>query len=190
MSKELKADLVELYKQLCLETREKYNRVLPFSEAVVDRWEKAKLLGFGQNTSIYDSSIVIGDVKVGENTWIGPFTLLDGSGLLEIGSWCSISTGVQIVTHDSVKWALTGGVAGYEKSPVKIGDRCYIGSNSIILKGVVIGDNVVVGASSMVNDDIPPYSIAVGTPAKVIGKVVIDNDKVRFEYFKKRENEK
>lgn len=183
MSEDLKIKLFELHQKLRQEVKDKYNRSLPFNEELTDRWERAKFLGFGKGSSIYDSSIIIGEVKVGENTWIGPFTLLDGSGALSIGSYCSISTGVQIATHDSVKWALTGGKASYEKMPVKIGDCCYIGSNSIILKGVTIGEHSVIGACSLVNKDVPPFSIAVGIPAKVIGKVIIKDDQVEFEYF-------
>ena len=78
------------------EVDKKWKRTLPFGDYFVDRWEKANELGFGKGTSIYDSAIVIGDVKVGENTWIGPNVILDGSGGLQIGSWCSISAGVQI----------------------------------------------------------------------------------------------
>ena len=59
---------------------------MPFGELVNDRWEKANFLGFGKGTSVYDSSVIIGDVVVGENTWIGPNTILDGSGKLTIGS--------------------------------------------------------------------------------------------------------
>ncbi len=75
---------------------EKWQRTLPFGDYIVDRWKKAECLGFGEGSTIYDSSLVFGDVKVGKNTWIGPFTILDGSGGLEIGSNCSISAGVQI----------------------------------------------------------------------------------------------
>ena len=53
------------------EMKVNYNRVLPLNELLTDRWEKAQFLGFGKGTSIYDSAIVLGDVKVGENTWIG-----------------------------------------------------------------------------------------------------------------------
>ena len=145
-----------------------YDRVLPLNELLTDRWEKAAYLGFGKGTSIYDSSLVIGNVKVGENTWIGPFTVLDGSGGLEIGNNCSISAGVQIYSHDSVQWAVTGGTIPYEYSPTRIGNNCYIGPNTIIIKGVNIGNNVIVGANSFVNKDIEENKKYAGNPAKEI----------------------
>jgi UDP-3-O-[3-hydroxymyristoyl] glucosamine N-acyltransferase len=71
--------------------RSRLDRSPPFPEGLFDRWEHAKRLRFGEGTSIYNDSLVYGDVKVGENTWIDPYTLLDGSGGLSIGDYCSIS---------------------------------------------------------------------------------------------------
>ncbi len=159
-----------------------YKRVLPFNEEFTDRWEKAKYLNFGKGASIYDSSIVLGDVAVGKNTWIGPFTVLDGSGKLKIGSNCSVSAGVQIYTHDSVKWAISGGKEDYERSPVKIGARCYIGPNVIISRGVTIGRCSVIGANSFVNKSVPAYSVAYGSPCELKGKVFIVKGKIRIRY--------
>ena len=160
----------ELYSILREKTMRQWNRCVPLDDLFTDRWEKARYLGFGEGSSIYDSSLVLGDVKVGENTWIGPFTVLDGSGGLEIGSFCSVSAGVQIYTHDTVKWALSGGKEESERTPTRIGSRCYLAPNSIIAKGVTIGDGCIVGANSLVLGDIPPNSKAVGTPCKVVGK--------------------
>jgi len=152
----------------------KWNRDLPFEELVFDRWKRAQYLNFGEGTSIYHNSYVYGNVKVGKNTWIGPFTLLDGGGGLEIGDFCSISAGVQIYTHDSVKWALSGGKMPYERAPVKIHDCCHIGAGTIIAKGVEIGPHSVVGAGSFVRKTVPPYAVASGVPAIVIGTVSVD----------------
>ena len=78
-------------------TRREFDRALPLADYIVDRWEKAQLLGFGDGSSIYDSALVLGDVTVGRHTWIGPSTILDGSGgPLVIGDYCSISAGVHI----------------------------------------------------------------------------------------------
>lgn len=148
--------------------RSDYDRVLPMGEHLSDRWEKASALGFGPGSSIYDSSYVFGDVQVGSNTWIGPFTILDGSGGLIIGSNCSVSAGVQIYSHDTVEWAVSGGEAPYEYSPTRVGNDCYIGPNSIIAKGVTIGDGCVVGAQSFVRDSVPDGVRVAGSPARPI----------------------
>jgi acetyltransferase-like isoleucine patch superfamily enzyme len=148
-----------------------WSRTLPFGEYVVDRWEKARLLGFGDGASIYDSAVVIGNVSVGANTWIGPWVMLDGSGGLTIGSHCSISAGVQIYTHDSVKWATSGGTHQVERSSTCIGDSCYIGPNVIIAKGVTIGDCCIIGANSVVLSDVPSGFKAFGNPCRAVGAI-------------------
>jgi len=179
---ELRSDLARFHWERQRELLEKWNRSLPFGDGVVDRWERAKFLGFGEGTSIYDSSVVIGDVKVGEKTWIGPSTVLDGSGGLTIGSYCSISAGVQIYSHDSVKWALSGGAAEYEHAPVSIGSNTYIGPMTIVGKGVTIGEHCLIGANSVVNKDLRDFSIAYGTTCRVVGKVRVTGKKVEFVY--------
>lgn len=154
------------------EVNERFARTLPLGDYVVDRWEKAKELGFGKNSSIYDSSVVFGEVAVGEHTWIGPFTILDGSGGgLEIGSHCSISAGVQIYTHDTVERSLSGGKTPIVTAPTKIGSNCYIGPNTIVAKGVTIGQGVVIGANSLVLQDIPSHCKAWGSPCRVVSKI-------------------
>jgi acetyltransferase-like isoleucine patch superfamily enzyme len=158
--------------QLRDRTRHAFARVLPVGDYFSDRWEKARYLGFGEGTSIYDSSLVLGDVKVGKHTWIGPFTVLDGSGGLEIGDFCSISTGVQIYTHDTVAWALSGGARGPDRAATKIGSRCYLGPSAIVVKGVTVGDGSVIGAGSLVLHDIPAGSKAYGSPCRVVGRAI------------------
>lgn len=151
------------------EVEKRWGRTLPFGDYVVDRWAKARALGFGEGASIYDSALVLGKVTVGANTWIGPNTVIDGSGGLSIGSNCSISAGVQIYSHDSVRWAVSGGKEEYERAPTRIGNDCYLGPNVVVAKGVTIGDRCVIGANSLVLEDIPSGSKAFGTPCKVKG---------------------
>ncbi|MEX0656985.1 MAG: acyltransferase [Nitrosopumilaceae archaeon] len=174
-----------LYKEQRQKKKIQWNRVLPFNEYLVDRWEKAKFVKAGKNSSIYDSSYIYGNVTIGKNTWIGPYTLLDGSGgKLSIGDYCSISSGVQIYTHNSVNWAVTGGKSSYEKDSVRIGNYCYIGPYSIISMGTKIGKHSIIGAHSLVKTSIPPNSIAFGIPAKVVGKLIVTGKNVDYEYFK------
>jgi len=70
-----------------------------------------------------------------------------------------------------VQWAVSGGKAPYEYAPVVIGNRCYIGPNTIISKGVKIGEGSVIGANSLVVADIPPGTKACGSPAKIVASV-------------------
>lgn len=149
--------------------RERWNRHVSTGDSIVDRWERARSLGFGEGSSIYDSALIIGDVTVGRSTWIGPGTVLDGSGGLTIGDWCSISAGVQIYSHDSVLWAVTGGAAEPERSATSIGSNVYLGPNAVIAKGVKIGDRSIIGAMSLVLESIPEGRVVYGTPAHVVG---------------------
>ena len=126
---------------------------------------------------------MVGDVEIGENSWIGPFCSLDGTGGLEIGKYCSIAAGTHIQTHDTVKWALSGGKMGYEYASVKIGDYCFIGANSVILKGVTLGDRCLVAAGSVVTKSFESNSIIAGVPAMLIGKVIQDNGSVELNIF-------
>lgn len=148
-----------------------YGRRVSFGDLVTDRWENARQMGFGDGTSMHDNVLVIGDrkhVKIGKDVWIGPGVILDGSGFLEIGNKCSISAGVQIYTHDTVKWANSLGTIGAEHAPTRIGSGVYIGPNTVIEKGVTIGDGACIGAMSFVNRDIPAGAKAWGCPARMI----------------------
>lgn len=165
-----------LDESLRAEMAERWDRDLPFEELAFDRWERAKRLGFGEGASIYHNAYVLGDVKVGASTWIGPFVMLDGTGGIEIGHHCSISSGVHIYSHDTVRWALSGGQQEREIAPVRVGDCTYIGSQATVLRGVKVGDHCVIGANSLVNRDIPSYSVVFGTPAEVRGEVQITPD--------------
>lgn len=137
---------------------------------MVDRWERARHLGFGEGTSVYDNVLIIGNVSVGKNCWVGPGVVLDGSGGLVIGDNCSIAAGVQIYTHDTVHWAVSGGVAAVERESTRIGSNCYIGPNVIVSKGVVVGAHCIIGAASLVLKDIPDNSKAFGVPCRVVGR--------------------
>lgn len=170
MLENLLCDLRALWLARRREVEARYKRSLPLADYVVDRWEKARELGFGEGASIYDSVLVLGDVRVGRETWIGPFVVLDGSGGLSIGSHCSISAGVQIYSHDTVRWAVSGGKVPPVHAPTKIGDNCYIGPHTVVAKGVRIGDGCIVGAHSLVLKDLPAGSKAYGTPCRVVGR--------------------
>src|SRR5581483_689877 len=149
--------------------RKDFARRVSLGDLVTDRWENAREMGFGEGTSCYDNVLIIGDVKVGKNTWIGPNVILDGSGGgLTIGDFCSISAGVQVYTHNTVAWSTSLGEKPFAKAPTRIGNGVYIGPNSIVAMGVTIGDKAVIGALSLVNRDIAAGARAWGTPAKPV----------------------
>ena len=186
---DLSRELFELYSSLRSEKKKEWNRVLPFNELLIDRWEKAKFLKAKKGSSIYDNSYVFGDVKIGEKTWIGPLTILDGSGAkISIGNYCSISAGVQIYTHNSVNWALSGGKSKYKTNSVKIGSKCYLGPNSIISMGSVIGSGSIIGTQTLVNGKVPPNSVIFGTPGKIVGKVKLVKKELTINYFDEPKN--
>jgi acetyltransferase-like isoleucine patch superfamily enzyme len=176
--------ITELNVFLESEFQKQLNRSLPMTDHFNDRWQRAQRLGFGKGSNIYDSSYVLGKVSVGENCWIGMFTILDGSGGLSIGNNCTISAGVHIYSHDNVKATLSNNQLPIERNEVNIGDNCYIAPHSIIAKNVTLGNSCVVAAQSFVNKSFPDYSIIAGTPAKQIGVVKINGNQISFEYFK------
>lgn len=180
---DIESELQKLHHFLRDEFKEKYARNLPFCDEFLDRWERSKFLGFGEGTRIYDSCYIFGDVKVGKNCFIGQYCILDGTGGLEIGNDCEIAPGTYIMTHDTVNRCLTGGKLPTDYSPVNIGDCCYIGPQCVISRGVNIGSHSIIGAQSLVNHDVPPYSIVYGTPAKIVGKITITEEgEVKKEY--------
>jgi acetyltransferase-like isoleucine patch superfamily enzyme len=162
---ELRNAISGLIADLQREKRERFHRRVPVGDLLTDRWQTARDYQFGEGTSCYDNVLIIGDVTVGKHCWIGPNVILDGQGGLTIGDFCDISAGVQIYTHHTVARCLSGGVAPLEMAPVKIGSCVYIGPQTVIEKGVTIGDGVVIGAMSLVNRDIPSGARAWGIPA-------------------------
>lgn len=173
--------LLRLRKKLDDYTISRWKRINPFVENLFEWKEKGSV--FGDDITIFDSTTIIGDVVIGDHTWIGPFCSIDGTGGLTIGSCVSISAGCRILTHDTVKWALSGGKAEYEYAPTRIGDCCFLGACVVVLKGVTVGNHCVVGAGAVVTKDVPDYSIVAGVPARRIGTVHVDeNGEVRLEY--------
>jgi acetyltransferase-like isoleucine patch superfamily enzyme len=167
MNKLLYKMLRKLIFDLMHEKKKDYDRFLSIPDYFVDRWERARVMGFGEGSSVYDSCLVLGDVTVGKNVWIGPYTILDGSGGgLIIGNNCNICAGVQIYTHNTVEKVINN--SSIETSSVTIGNYVYIGPNTVISMGCHIGNRVIIGANSFVNRDISSNVKVFGSPAKII----------------------
>jgi carbonic anhydrase/acetyltransferase-like protein (isoleucine patch superfamily) len=112
-----------------------------------------------------------GNVSIGQDTWIGPFTVIDGEyDKIELGKGVNVSSGAQILTHDTVQRCISGRQYNQiDHKPTKIGNHVFIGTNAVILKGCVIGDSCVVSAGAVVLEDtiVPPHSLVYGVPAKI-----------------------
>ena len=182
------SDLLEKLKSLHIKYREetykKYKRINPFLEDLFDWKERGEFWSQDKSITIYNSTTVLGDVHIGKNTFVGPYCVLDGTGKLTIGENCSIAMGCQIISHDTIKWSLSGGKSPYEYKEISIGDCCFLGANSIITKGITIGDHSVIAAGSVITKEVQPFSIFAGVPGKKIGKVIFDEKgSINLHYF-------
>jgi acetyltransferase-like isoleucine patch superfamily enzyme len=171
----LHEDLRALHARLERDTLERYARMNPFNEDLFDWKERGNAWTKSDSgVTIYNSTTLAGDVSIGDETWIGPFCSLDGTGGLAIGHHCSISLGCQLLSHDTVKWALSGGREDYEYAATTIGDCCFLGTLAVVTKGATVGDHSLVAAGAVVVDDVERYSIVAGVPARRIGTVAVD----------------
>ncbi len=114
---------------------------------------------------------ITGTPEIGSDVWIGAFTLIDGQGGLKIGRGCNISSGVQILSHSTVRRCVTGRqYSAVDQKATELGEFVFVGANAVIQMGAKIGHHSVVGAGAVVLEDmeIPPYSLAVGVPARIV----------------------
>ncbi len=106
-------------------------------------------------------------LRLGRNVFVGGGTVLDAdfAHLIEIGDDTVISLGVMVLAHD----ASTRRHLGYSRvAPVRIGQRVFVGARAIVLPGVTIGDDAIVGAGSVVTADVAPATVVAGNPARPI----------------------
>lgn len=115
----------------------------------------------------YLQALIINGLQVGKEVQINDGCFLDPSHcfLISIGAHSTLAPNVRLVAHD----ASTKNTLGFTKiGRISILENCFLGDSTIVLPGVTIGPDSIIGAGSVVTKDIPPGMVAVGNPAKII----------------------
>ena len=144
--------------------------------------KNVEFLRFPKNITIHDNVMIKEGVRmcacnenakiqIGKNTTVGYHTFIFASSQIKIGDNCLIAPFVYIVdSNHLIKRDQLINQQANVSDPIDIGSDVWIASNVTILKGVTIGDGAVIAANSVVNKDVPPYTIYGGTPAVKIGE--------------------
>lgn len=113
------------------------------------------------------------NLYIGENTFIGPFSIIHCRKNVKIGNNCMIGEFVSIRDndHEFRDKNRNYNEQGFKVKETIIGDNVWIGAKVTILSGVTIGNNSIIGANTLVNKDIPDNTIVGGVPGKVIKKI-------------------
>ena len=118
-------------------------------------------------------------VRIGEGSFLNLCVMVAAVELVEIGDHCMFANGCFVTDGNHrfddpdkpVPWQ------GFSsKGPTRVGDNVWCGANVVITSGVTVGERSVIGANSVVTQDIPPYSIAAGAPAKVLKQVTYGDE--------------
>ncbi len=150
---------------------------------------------FRKWTRLSSNAIIMNPAKlsIGDHVWVWHHSIIDATEGVTIGEGCQIGAWVGIFSHGSENSIRLLGNQfvhipntdrlGYTRGSVAIGPYSFIAASTVILPGVSIGKGCLIAAGSLVDKDIPDYSIAVGSPAKVKARTV-DLDR---RFFRKRD---
>lgn len=130
-------------------------------------------LKIGNNVTLYPNVMFFGDglIQIGDNVDIGNGTIIYSSKLggIRIGNNTSIAAHTYIIDHNhGIELGHLIREQNNLVAPICIGNDVWIAHNCTILKGTIIGDGAVIGAKSLVNSNVEPYSVVCGVPAKHI----------------------
>ena len=125
---------------------------------------------------ILDDEVMLyakGELRIGEKFCLNRYSRIVAHEKVEIGDHVTIGQMVSILDHDHRYKMENGNLSldGYKTAPVKIGNNIWIGDKCTILKGVTIGDNVIVGANTLIHKDVPSGVVVGGNPFKVLKKI-------------------
>jgi acetyltransferase-like isoleucine patch superfamily enzyme len=119
------------------------------------------------------TSSVWGDIHIGENVW-KPFAIsggcyIQGRNGIHIGRDTFFAPGVKIVSSNKdPRYLEQGKSRPIDDKPIRIGERCWIGANAVILPGVQLGNDVIIGAGAVVTKSFPSNSLVTGVPARLL----------------------
>ena len=119
-------------------------------------------------------------IRIGAGSFLNIAVMVAAVDLVEIGEHCMFANGCFITDgnhrfDDPEKPVPWQGFSS--KGPTRVGDNVWCGANVVVASGVTIGERCVIGANSVVTEDIPAFSIAAGAPARVIKKVEYERDR-------------
>jgi len=118
-------------------------------------------------------------VRIGAGTFLNMGVMVAAKELVDIGAHCMLANGCFVSDashryddpHVPITWQ------GFEsKGPTRIGDNCWLGSGVVVTSGVTIGERCVIGANSVVTRDVEPFSLAGGSPARVIRQIAYPSE--------------
>jgi acetyltransferase-like isoleucine patch superfamily enzyme len=130
----------------------------------------------GRRAAVYIKVEKGGSLSVGNKLGMNGGTMIEVFHEVRIGNNLKMGPYASII--DDSRHETEPGVVRY-KGPIIIGNNVWLSQNAIVLPGVSIGDGSVIGANSVVTHDIPPYSLAVGSPARVVKKLEVPDGWVR-----------
>lgn len=178
-----------LFRLLYIRARIKYHNVHFKGWCVLHQFP-GSTIRIGREASIYSSfssnmlglyqrCIIVarygGKIEIGEHCGISGSTIYAWDSI-KIGNYTRVGANCKIIDNDfhpvELEYRHKGLNEQYTKrNPISIGDDCFIGMNSIILKGTTLGNNVIVGAGSVVHGSFPDNCIIAGNPAKIVKRL-------------------
>jgi acetyltransferase-like isoleucine patch superfamily enzyme len=136
------------------------------------KWKGGRIeVGRGARLAMGSKIVCGGHLSIGSRVIVGPNTVLMCATEVRIGARSMISWNCSIFDSVGHRLCLENTGEAEIEAPITIGNDVWIGPYSIIMKGVTIGDNCVIGAGSVVRRNMPPNSLVYGNPARPMGKV-------------------
>ncbi len=153
-----------------------FDRFMRDYEIFKSRRIKSCLMSCGDNVQLNNVTIhPWPKVRIGDNVIINQYTNIFAGGGVEIGSGTLISSHVVIISVTHPTDTIDRFNQECIRLPIVIGQNVWIGAGAIILPGVTIGNNSIVGAGSVVTKDVPSNTIVVGSPARILRSLKVQD---------------